>query len=226
MKPRRILLVDDHDIVREGLRSLLTPQRHWQICGEAASGREAVEKALELRPDVVVMELALPEMDGLDATHRIREALPQTEVLILSVHDSEALVKEAFLAGAKAFVVKTDTRPHLMPALEALAQHQPFFSPAACVMMLKELLQSGTTGRSRKGLTQREREVVRLIADGKASKEIAAKLRISVRTVEAHRTNVMRKLNLRSVGNLVSYAVRNQIIPADVTGRVQEAKKS
>jgi DNA-binding NarL/FixJ family response regulator len=162
------------------------------------------------------MEFALPGMDGLEATRRIREALPQTEVLILSVNDSEALIKEAFLAGAKAFVVKTDTRPYLMPALEALAQHQPFFSPAASVMILKELLQSGTTGRasrSSKGLTQREREVVRLIAAGNTSKEIAARLKISVRTVEAHRTNVMRKLNLRSGSNLVSYAVRNQIIP-------------
>lgn len=217
MKPLRILVVDDHDVVREGLRALLAPQKHWQICGQAASGREAVEKALQLRPDLVVMDFTLPEMNGLDATRRIRKALPQTEVLILTVHDSEALIKEAFLAGAKAFVVKTDTRLHLIPALETLARHQPFFTSAASAVVLREFLHSGTparrASRSSKSLTPRERQIVRLIAEGKASKEIAAKLEISVRTVEAHRTNVMRKLDLHSVGSLVRHAIQDKIIP-------------
>jgi DNA-binding NarL/FixJ family response regulator len=217
MKPLRILVVDDHDVVREGVCTLLAPEKHWQICGEAVSGVEAVEKALQLRPDVVVMDFTLPEMDGLDATRRIRKALPQTEVLILTVHDSEALIKEAFLAGAKAFVVKTDTRHHLIPALEALARHQPFFTATASAVVLREFLHSGTpadgSSRSSQGLTQREHQIVRLIAEGKASKEIAAQFEISVRTVEAHRTNLMRKLDLHSVGSLVRHAIQNEIVP-------------
>ncbi len=217
MKPLRILVVDDHDVVREGLCALLAPQKHWQVCGEAASGPEAVERAVQLRPDLVLMDYTLPQMDGLDATRRIREALPQTEVLMLTVHDSEALIKEAFLAGAKAFVVKTDTRRHLIPALEALARHQPFFTSRASAVVLKEFLHSATSAgrssRSSSGLTQRERQIVRLIAEGKASKDIAAKLGISVRTVQAHRTNLMRKLDLHSVGSLVRHAIQNKIIP-------------
>jgi DNA-binding NarL/FixJ family response regulator len=162
------------------------------------------------------MDYTLPEMDGLDATRRIRKALPRTEVLILTVHDSEALIKEAFLAGAKAFVVKTDTRRHLIPALEALARHEPFFTATTSAVVLKEYLHSrnptGRISRSSRGLTQRERQIVRLIAEGKASKEIAAKLEISIRTVEAHRTNIMRKLDLHSVGSLVRHAVQNEMI--------------
>jgi DNA-binding NarL/FixJ family response regulator len=217
MKPLRILVVDDHDVVREGLRSLLAPQKHWQICGEAASGREAVEKSLRLRPDIVLMDFSLPEMDGLDATRQIRKALPQTEVLILTVHNSEALIKEAFLAGAKAFVVKTDTRRHLIPALETLARHQPYLTSTASAVVLREFLHSrtpaGRASRSIRVLTQRERQIVRLIAEGNASKDIAAKLEISVRTVEAHRSNAMRKLDLHSVGSLVRYTIQNKIIP-------------
>lgn len=196
---------------------MLTSQKHWQICGEAASGREAVKKALQLRPDLVLMDFSMPEMDGLDATRRIRKALPQTEVLILTVNDSEALIEEAFLAGAKAFVVKTDTRRHLIPALEALARHQPFFTSTASAVVLKEFLRSripaGRDRRSIRVLTQRERQIVRLVVQGKASKEIAAELEISARTVEAHRTNVMRKLGLHSCGSLVRYAIQNKIIP-------------
>ena len=129
MKPLRILIADDHDVVREGVRTLLSQQNGWEICGEAAGGREAVEKALRLKPDVVVLDFSLPEMNGLDVTRRIRTALPQTEVLILTMHESEALAAELLAAGARAFVVKTQTRRQIIPALEALARHQPFFTP-------------------------------------------------------------------------------------------------
>ena len=217
MKPLRVLVVDDHDVVREGLCNLLSAQKQWQVCGEAASGREAVEKTHQLRPDIVALDFAMPEGDGLEATREIRKAHPRTEVLMLTVHDSEALIKEAFLAGAKAFVVKTETRRHLIPALEHLARHEPFFTSTASGVVLKEFLRSGLhrgrARRSRKGLTGREREIVRLIAEGKASKEIAAKLEISVRTVEAHRANLMRRLDIHSVGGLVRYAIHQKIIP-------------
>ncbi len=218
MKPLRILIADDHDVVRDGLRALLAPQEGWQICGEAASGPEAVSKALQLKPDVVLMDFALPEMDGLDATRRIRDALPETEVVILTMHDSAPLIREAFLAGAKAFVVKTDTRHHLIPAVESLAHHNLFLTSIASPVVLSGFLRSEkTTGDSSrqtrgKGLTRRQREIVQLIAEGSISKEIASKLGISVRTVEAHRVNIMRKLNLHSVSDLVRYAIGHHII--------------
>ena len=151
MKPVRVLVVDDHNVVREGLCNLLSAQKQWQVCGEAASGREAVEKTHQLRPDIVVLDFAMPEGDGLEATREIRKAHPRTEVLMLTVHDSEALIKEAFLAGAKAFVVKTETRRHLIPALEHLARHEPFFTSTASGVVLKEFLRSGLhPGRARR----------------------------------------------------------------------------
>jgi DNA-binding NarL/FixJ family response regulator len=217
MKTLRVLVVDDHDVVREGLCNLLAAQKQWQVCGEAASGSEAVEKTHQLRPDIVVLDFAMPDGDGLEATREIRKKHPQTEVLMLTVHNSEALIKEAFLAGAKAFVVKTETRRYLLPALENLGRHEPFFTSTASRVVLKELLRSGDhpgrARRSSKGLTRRERQIVRLIAEGKASKEIAAKLEISVRTVEAHRANLMRRLDIHSVGGLVRYAIQHKIIP-------------
>jgi DNA-binding NarL/FixJ family response regulator len=195
---------------------MLAPQESWQICGEAATGHEAVDKAIRLKPDIVVMDFGLPELDGLDATRRIRNALPETEVLILTMHDSEQLTREAFLAGAKAFVVKTDTRRHLIPAVQTLALHKPFLTSAASTVVLSGFLSSKDYAayptRRNGGLTQRERQIVELIAGGWMSKEIAAKLGISVRTVEAHRTNVMRKLGLHSVSDLVRYAIRQKLI--------------
>ena len=217
MNTLRILLADDHDIVREGLCTLLARQKHWRVCGEATSGDEAVQRALQLRPDIVLMDLSLPEMDGLESTRRIRRSLPQTEVLVLTLHTSEPLMREAFQAGAKAFVVKTDARQDLIPAVEALSRHEPFFTTRTSAVALKEFFHDGSPAaeirRSCHKLTRREVQIVRLVADGKASKEIAAQLGISARTVEAHRSNVMLKLGLHSLGSLVRYALENQLLP-------------
>jgi DNA-binding NarL/FixJ family response regulator len=215
VKTLRILIADDHDIVREGLRALLESQPNWLICGEAATGREAVTKTKELWPDVVVLDFSMPDLNGLEATRQIRKAFPGTEVLILTMHDSEQLAREVLAAGAHGFLVKTDVRNHIVAAIQALAQHKPFFSSAASALLLDSFLhpenQSEMNGVVRDRLTPREREVLQLIAEAKGSKEIAATLGISVKTVEAHRSNIMVKLNLHSVSELVLYALRNRI---------------
>lgn len=216
MKPLRILIADDHDVVREGLRMLLARQTAWEICGEAASGREAVTKALKLKPDVVVLDFSLPEVNGLDATRRIRTALPDSEVLILTMHESETLAGELWAAGARAVVVKTQTKRQLIPALEALARHQPFLPPSVSALAPEKLLQpaarAAREGAPRECLTTREREVLQLVAEGSSSKAIAAALRLSVKTVEAHRANILRKLGVHSVSQLVLYAIRNRLV--------------
>lgn len=218
MKSLRILIADDHDIVREGLKLLLSSKSNWQICDEATTGREAVAKARQHRPDVVVLDFSMPELNGLEATRQIRKALPKTEVLILTMHDSEQLAREVLEAGARAFLLKTDAKRHLITAIEALGQHQPFFASKVSTLVLDAFLhpdrrapKAATPGER---LTAREREIVQLVAEGKTSKEIAAELGVSLKTVEAHRSNILRKLHLRSSSELVLYAVRNQIVQA------------
>jgi DNA-binding NarL/FixJ family response regulator len=216
VKALRILIADDHDIVREGLRTLLESQRGWLICGEATTGREAVNKTKELWPDVVVLDFSMPDLNGLEATRQIRKEFPDTEVLILTMHDSEQLAREVLAAGAQGFLIKTDVRRHIVTAIEALAQHKPFFSSTASSLLLDSFLhpenQSEMKGAVLDRLTPREREVLQLIAEAKGNKEIAATLGISVKTVEAHRNNIMVKLNLHSVSELVLYALRNRIV--------------
>ncbi|MBX3027310.1 response regulator transcription factor [bacterium] len=211
----RILIADDHGVVREGLRRVLEAQPSCTICGEAATGREAVAKAKALRPDVVVLDIAMPELNGLDAARLIRRMLPATEVLILTMHDSEALAREALAAGARGFVLKTDAAEVLGNAVANLSRHQPYLTATATSLVLDGFLNpdhagSGNTRRDR--LTAREREIVLLLAEGRTNKEIAAALGISVNTCETHRYNIMRKLNLRSLSELVRYAIREHII--------------
>lgn len=214
----RILLADDHDVVRDGLRALLHPQRHFQVCGEAATGRQAVELARSLKPDVIVMDFSMPELNGLEATRQIRKALPKTEVLILTMHDSEQVARDVLAAGARGVLLKTDARKNLVAAVEALARHEPFLVGKLSATMLDSFLHPeplpAKGAESGDRLTPREREVVQLISEGSTSKEIAGRLDLSVRTVDAHRANVMRKLNLRSVSELVRYAIRNKIAQA------------
>jgi len=217
MKTVRILIADDHDIVREGLRRLLQPQPGWTICDEAATGREAVEKACRHRPHVVVMDFSMPELNGLEATRQIRKAVPQAEVLILTMHDSEQLAREILMAGARGFVLKTHAKNQLVPAVTALAKHKPYFDSGVSAMLLhtflnpeSQLAGSAPTGR----LTPREREILQLIAEGRTNKEVAARLAVSPKTVDAHRANIMNKLDLHSASQLVLYAVRNNIVQA------------
>jgi DNA-binding NarL/FixJ family response regulator len=210
------LIADDHEVVRQGIRALLETHDGWEVAGEAVTGRQAVEKARRLRPDLVIMDITMPEMNGLEATRQIRKELPEAEVLVLSVHDSEQLVREVLEAGARGYVLKSDAGRDLIAAVETLCQHKPFFTAKVSEMVLEGFLKGGPASESGKAtlgvLTAREREIVQLLAEGQSNKEVADTLGISVKTVETHRAHVMAKLNLHSMSDLVRYAVRNQLI--------------
>lgn len=218
MKSLRILIADDHDLIRRGVKSLLEMHAGWKVCAEASKGPEAVEKVEQLKPDVVIIDVCMPELNGVEATRQIRKVSPRTEVLILSVHHSEHLIREILDAGARAFVVKTDCDVDLVRAVDALGQHKPFFNAYATEMLLggygQEKAPTAAPEEPINGerLTPREREIVQLLAEGRTSKEIATLLKISSKTAETHRANIMRKLQFHSVGEVVRYAVRNQII--------------
>jgi DNA-binding NarL/FixJ family response regulator len=212
----RILLADDHEIIREGLRSVLETRKDWEIVGEATNGREAVKKVAELKPDVVVMDISMPELNGLEAVRQIVKQVPRTEVLVLTMHDSEDLVRGVLDAGARGYLLKSDASRQLISAIEALRLHKPYLTPRVNEVVLRgylgeEPLKGETSGGK---LTPREREIVQLLAEGLSSKEVAGTLHISVKTAETHRTNIMRKLDIHSVSELVRYAVRNHIIEA------------
>jgi len=214
--PLRILLADDHEIVRRGLCALLRAQPDWDVCGEASNGREAVEKTMQLQPEVVILDVGMPSLNGLEATRQILKANPQVKVLILTLHDSDQVVQEVLNAGARGFILKSDAARDLVAAVDALRRGKIYFTPKVASMVLDGYLRpdkrtgSETTTRSR--LTPREREIVQLLAEGKSSKEVAVVLGLSVKTAETHRSNIMRKLELHSVSDLVLYAVRNNIV--------------
>ncbi|HSE23966.1 MAG TPA: response regulator transcription factor [Pyrinomonadaceae bacterium] len=213
----RILLADDHDIVRRGLRDQLTTHEGWEVCGEATNGREAVAMALKLKPDVVVLDLSMPELNGLEATRQIRRELPRTEVLIFTMHETEQLIREVLAAGARGYVLKSDAGRQLTSAVEALSHHKPFFTAKVSEALLDAFLKSNVApdeGSVFRTLTDREREIVQMLAEGKSNKEIASQLSISVKTVETHRATVMRKLEINSIVELVHYAIRNQLVEA------------
>jgi DNA-binding NarL/FixJ family response regulator len=202
--------------MRRGVKALLQSHAGWEICGEAHTGREAVAKAEELKPDVVILDISMPDLNGVDAAKRIRKASPDTEVLILSVHYSDQLIRDILEAGVRGYIVKSDSDRDLVIAVETLANHKPFFTPRATEVMLTNFNEGKTKAdlpeTMRDRLTSREREIVQLLAEGKSSKEVASSLNISVKTAETHRANIMRKLQLHTVSELVRYAVRNQII--------------
>lgn len=213
----RILLADDHDIVRRGLKDLLEQHVGWQVCAEAANGREATELALQHRPHVAVIDLSMPELNGLEATRRIRQSLPDTEVLIFTMHESEELIREVLGAGARGYLLKSDAVRQLIPAVESLSQRKPYFAGRVSEVVLDGFLKGGQValeGPTAERLTSREREVVQLLAEGNSNKQIARLLDLSVKTVETHRTAAMRKLELNSLPDLVRYAIRMQIIQA------------
>lgn len=208
----RVLIADDHAVVRRGIRSLLESQPGWQVCGEAINGRDAVAQARQLRPDVVVMDIAMPELNGLEATRQIAAALPQTEVLVLTMDDSEEVARQVLRAGARGFVLKSDADSSLISAVEALRQHKPFLTPRVTGFVLDKFVQVDHMDDGE--LTPREREVIQLLAEGKSNKEVASALGVSVRTAEAHRAHLMHKLKLGSLSDLVRYAIRNKIVAA------------
>jgi DNA-binding NarL/FixJ family response regulator len=213
----RIIIADDHEVVRHGLKQLLESQPGWEVCGEARDGRAAVELAGRLMPDVAVLDISMPELNGLEATRKIRAASPGTEVLVFTMHEAEDLVREVFAAGARGYLLKSDAARSIVAAVEAVVAHQPFFTSKVSAMVLDAFLRerAAAEGCAAEGaLTPREREVVQLLAEGRQNKEIARRLGVAVKTVETHRAAVMRKTGADSVADLVRYAVRNRIVSA------------
>ena len=213
----RIVVVDDHAIVRRGVRALLESQPGWEVAAEATTGREAVEVAKRLQPDIVVMDLSLPELNGLDATRQILKESPRTEVLVLTMHQSEELARNVLQAGARGYILKSDADESLIAAVDSLRRHKPFLTSKVTEFVLDDYLRRAEEqddAAPHTALTVREREIIQLLAEGKSNKEAASALGISVKTIEAHRANVMRKLHLRSLSDLVRYAIRNKIVQA------------
>ena len=213
----RILLVDDHELVRRGLRGLLNSRRRWRVVGEAADGFEAIEKARKLKPDIVVLDVDMPRLNGLEATPRIKQVVPEAKIVILTLHESGEMVRQALEAGAHGFVLKSDLAERLVTALNEISHPKLFLTPKVSDIVTQEFLCRETNEKSvpqQKKPTAREADVIRLLAQGKANKEIAADLGISVRTAEAHRAHIMRKLGLRSLAELIHYALRHGIAPS------------
>lgn len=213
MSALRILVADDHEVARRGVRALLESHPGWEVCGEAADGREAVNLASRLKPDLILLDIGMPSLNGLDATRQILAADPDVRVLILTMHDSEQVVREVLAAGALGFLLKSDAGRDLLAAVEALQNRRTFFTTKVAQLVLEGYLHPGAdSDNNRSVLTPREREVIQLLAEGKTTKEVATVLNLSVKTAETHRTNLMRKLDLHSVVDLTLYAVRNGIV--------------
>lgn len=211
MSEVRILVADDHEIVRRGLKALLESQRGWKVVAEASTGNQAFEKASEVKPEVAVLDLGMPVLNGLEATRRIRQALPETEVLILTVHDSEQMAREALSCGARGYLVKSDVGRDLIAAVESVLHHRVFLSPRLTQTEGTDTAaHSGETSLAR--LTAREREIIQLLAEGNGNKDVATRLNISVKTAETHRTNIMRKIGAHSLTDLVRFAIRNGLV--------------
>jgi DNA-binding NarL/FixJ family response regulator len=218
MNKLKILVVDDHDIIRRGLKDLLSAKAGWEVCAEAKTGREAVALAEQLKPEIVVMDISMPELNGLEAARQIHKTLPKTGILILTMHFSDQLVRDVVDAGARGYILKSDADRDLVTAVDCIANRTTFFTPRASEMLLDNFSRQASEPEprlpQRNRLTSREREIVQLLAEGKSSKEVAVALGISVKTAETHRSNIMRKLEIHSVSELVRYAIKNQIIEA------------
>lgn len=212
----RILIADDHAVIREALRGLLARRSDWHVCGEASTGREALELARRLRPDIAILDLSMPELNGFEASAQLRKALPNIEILIFTMHETEDLIRQVIAAGARAYLLKSDAVKHIEAAVEALAQHKSYFASSVSEIMFNALKRSaaddGKIDFTREPLTAREREIVQLLAEGISNKQISGRLGLAVATVQTHRATIMRKLNVRSIAELVRYAVRNKII--------------
>jgi DNA-binding NarL/FixJ family response regulator len=215
----RILIADDHEVARRGIRAVLENHPGWAVCGEAKDGRESVELAAATKPDLVLLDIGMPNLNGLEAARQILTILPDVAILILTMHDSDNVVREVLRAGARGYLLKSDAGRDLVAAVEALQNQRTFFTTRVSQMVLDGFLDREKSGgivktddSTTEVLTSREREVIQLLAEGKTSKEVAVALNLSVKTAETHRTNLMRKLDLHSVADLTRYAVRNGIV--------------
>jgi DNA-binding NarL/FixJ family response regulator len=212
MGKMRILVADGHEVVRKGIRTLLASRSKLDICGEASSGRETLAKTKRLKPDLVLLDIALDNLSGLQTIQAILKARPQTKVLVLTMHDSGEFACRALAAGANGFVLKSDGVRNLIRALEAIRRDEIFLSPTVTKIVVNELKKTMEIAPSRDVLTTRETEVLKLLAEGRSNKETGAALGISSRTVDSHRASIMHKLNLRTLSDLVHFAIRNKII--------------
>ena len=216
MSKVRILIADDHELIRRGLAAVLADRPDWSIVGEAADGRQACELAARLTPEIVVLDLTMPQLNGLDATRQIRISTPKTRILIVTAHESEQLLREVLDAGAMGYVLKSDAGRVLGQAIEALLDDRPFFTSKVARSVLEGYLRSSENAstQSALALSPRERHIVQLLAEGSNNKEVARTLQLSVKTVETHRSNIMRKMEFGSLADLVRYAIRNRIVDA------------
>ncbi len=214
MSGLRILIADDHEVARQGIRALLESHPGWEVCAEAKDGREAVELATYSKPDIALLDIGMPNLNGLDAARQILAMSPAIRILILTMHDAEQVVREVLAAGARGFVLKSDAARDLVAAVDALQHRRTFFTTRVTQMVLNGYLHQEKESQpsAKTVLTPREREVIQLLAEGKTSKEVAVALKLSVKTAETHRTNLMRKLDLHSVADLTLYAIRNGIV--------------
>lgn len=225
MSPLRILVADDHEVVRRGLCSLLKSHPGWEVCAEASDGREAVEKVKQMKPDVIILDIGMPNLNGLAATRQIVQHDDRQRVIILTVTDSEQVIREVLAAGARGFVLKSDAARDLITAVEAIEKNRTFFTSRVGQIVLTGYLKNGQPQAepTLPTLTPREREVVQLLAEGKSTKEVASVLNLSTKTAETHRSNIMRKLGIHSVSELVLYAVRNNIVQVQVLDAKRDA---
>jgi two-component system nitrate/nitrite response regulator NarL len=212
-KPIRVLLVDDHPIVRKGLSSCLSRQENIQVVGEAGDGREALRKAKELAPDVVMMDIDMPHMNGLTATELMRKEMPGVKVLVLSMHTHSDVVMRILQSGARGYIVKEASSEELLRAVETVHAGESFFSSDVARLALNQFVRGGGEGPQPGQISNREREVLIAIAEGLSNKEIASRLSVGVRTVETHRERIMRKLNIHSVAGLTRFAIQKGLVP-------------
>jgi DNA-binding NarL/FixJ family response regulator len=211
----RLVVADDHALMRRGICDLLETEPGWEIVAQAVNGREAVDAVARTRPDVLVIDLAMPELNGLTAAREILRSFPRVEIVLLTMHNTDQTIREVLECGARGYVLKSDAEQDLIAAVKAVSQGKPFFTPSVAEVVLKGYLRQNArpeTPERMQELTNREREVVQLLAEGKGNKEVAVAMRVSVKTVEAHRSNINRKLSIRSTSELVRYAVRNAIV--------------
>jgi DNA-binding NarL/FixJ family response regulator len=209
---KRIVIADDHEVVRSGLRAIVETHSTWTVSGEATNGEEALALALETRPDVLILDYSMPLMNGLEVSRRLKSMQQKTEILILTMHESEELLTDAILAGVRGFLFKSDARTQLISAIEALLEGRPYFTR----VLLEKLLRDYRVSKQNKPdvtlLTSREQTVVQLIAEGHTNRSIGVIMKLSVKTVETHRASAMRKLGLSSTAELVRYAIRKKLV--------------
>lgn len=215
MPKLRIVVADDHALIRRGICDLLESEPDWEVVAQAANGREAVDAVARVRPDVLVIDLAMPELNGLTAAREVLRVFPKVEIVLLTMHNTDQTIREVLECGARGYVLKSDAEQDLISAVKAVARGKPFFTPSVAEVVLKGYLQRTTdpeVPERLQELTTRERQVVQLLAEGKGNKDVAVALQVSVKTVEAHRSNINRKLSIRTTSDLVRYAVRNSIV--------------